>query len=372
MTTYLFYSHDGFGLGHARRSSLIGRAVLDADPAAEVVLMTGVPARLDWLDAEPRFRVLRMPPLLKDSQGSYRGGALPFEEAVARRRSLFEATVEAHRPDVVVVDRHPYGTAGELRAGLQNAARKGAAVVLGLRDVLDDPGVVTAELEGEGWAGVPELFTSILVYGAPHLVDHVAEYGLPMQPHYCGWVVCAAPRSPLHPKLIAVAAGGGGDGAQVFALGRGLLRLRSDWRGVLAPGPYADLRAGAVADPEVSGRMQVLQRTTSCDRLFAEAAAVLCMAGYNSTLECLAAGRRPILVPRRSPRREQAIRAWRLAALGLADVVDEGAAAAEVNWLLDRDRSVTDAQLEAAGISLDGAERAAAHLVALAQSVTRR
>jgi predicted glycosyltransferase len=86
------------------------------------------------------------------------------------------------------------------------------------------------------------------------------------------------------------------------------------------------------------------------------------MAGYNSTLEALAAGQRPILVPRRSPRREQAIRAWRLAALGLADVVDEGAAAAEVDWLLGRWRLLEPGAVAAAGIDLDGARRAAARL----------
>jgi predicted glycosyltransferase len=96
------------------------------------------------------------------------------------------------------------------------------------------------------------------------------------------------------------------------------------------------------------------------------------MAGYNSTLEALAAGRRPILVPRRSPRREQAIRAGRLAALGLAHVVDEGAAAREVSWLLGRDHSVTPEDLARAGVWLDGADRAAHLLVAAAHARSRR
>ena len=58
------------------------------------------------------------------------------------------------------------------------------------------------------------------------------------------------------------------------------------------------------------------------------------MAGYNTTFEALAAGIRPVLVPRRNPRREQAIRASRLTALGVADIVDEGVPVEEVDWLL--------------------------------------
>jgi len=38
---YVFYSHDGYGLGHVRRNSLIARAVLEADTEAEVSLVTG-------------------------------------------------------------------------------------------------------------------------------------------------------------------------------------------------------------------------------------------------------------------------------------------------------------------------------------------
>jgi predicted glycosyltransferase len=73
-----------------------------------------------------------------------------------------------------------------------------------------------------------------------------------------------------------------------------------------------------------------------------------------------------VLVPRRTPRREQAIRATRLAALDLADVVDEPASASEVAWLLRRPRALGPGDLDAAGIRLDGAARAARHLTALA------
>jgi predicted glycosyltransferase len=372
MSRFLFVSHDGFGLGHARRNVVIAREVLAADPDARVVLLTGVARRVGWLVGGEHVRVVRVPPLLKGADGAYRNGTMPFVEAVARRGQALVDEVRRERPDVVVVDRHPFGTAGELREGLELASQTGAALVLGLRDVLDEPNVVAQELEGRGWHGVAELYDRVFVYGAPLLVDHAAEYGLPVAPEYCGWVV-ARPTRPAtrQRRLLAVAAGGGGDGAPVFRLGSRLVELRPAWRGVVAAGPYA-VRSAGLAPDAGGGRLRVLDRVPSCAALFSRAEAVLCMAGYNSTLEALAAGRRPILVPRRSPRREQAIRAWRLAALGLADVVDEGAAAEEVNWLLDRDREATAAQLHAAGISLDGARRAAELVVELAAERSRR
>jgi predicted glycosyltransferase len=77
-----------------------------------------------------------------------------------------------------------------------------------------------------------------------------------------------------------------------------------------------------------------------------------------------------VLVPRRNPRREQAIRASRLTALGVADTVDEGVPAEEVDWLLGRDRLLPPGALAAAGIRLDGADRAAAAVMDLARSAS--
>ena len=93
---------------------------------------------------------------MKDADGAYRNDELPFDDAVARRADRFAAIVASHRPDVVVVDRHPYGLAGELRPGLAAARAAGAATVLGLRDILDEPSVVAAELAGDGWRDVAD------------------------------------------------------------------------------------------------------------------------------------------------------------------------------------------------------------------------
>ncbi len=371
LARYVFTSHDGFGLGHVRRNTLLARAVLARDPAARVVVVTGVAVRAAWLGTDPRIEVVTVPPLLKGSDGAYRAGLLPFEEAVAVRARRFLDTVATQRPDVVVVDRHPYGTAGELHAGLARAREQGAALVLGLRDVLDQPAVVRREIAGRGWADAAELYDRALVYGARHVVDHQAEYGLPMTPHYVGWVSAPPSGRRPQPRLLAVAAGGGGDGAAVYELGAALLGLRREWQGVIAAGPYAGDGAH-VLDDATRGRLQVTERVPSCGVLFASAQAVLCMAGYNTTVEALAAGKRPILVPRRSPRREQAIRAGRFAALGLADVVDEGAAAAEVDWLLGRARDLSEGALADAGVRLDGADQAALAIVELARSRSAR
>jgi len=370
MPRYLFSSHDGFGLGHVRRNVVIARALLAADPATSVTIVTGVQVRPSWL-RHPRMSVVGVPPLLKDRRGAYRNPGMRFEEAVDARAQLFSATVDAVMPDVVVVDRHPFGVAGELRDGLNRARGRGATTVLGMRDVIDEPAAVIRELSGEGWAGVTESFDEVLVYGERCLCDHEAEYGLPLETRYCGWVVESPAPAVPDPHLLVVTAGGGGDGQRLFHLGIDALRQRRDRRAVLVAGPYAAyLRTRLDGEPaSVRSRLELCDEAPGCSGLFARAGATVQMAGYNSTVEALAAGVRPILVPRRAPRREQVIRATRLAAMGLADVVDEAVDPADVAWLLDRDRRLSPGQVALAGIRLDGAERAAQRLSDLAAQV---
>jgi predicted glycosyltransferase len=371
VSRYLFYSHDGYGLGHVRRNSLIARAVLRISPDASVGVVTGLSARPRWLDGSDRVRVHRVPPLLKAQDGSYRHETLSFEDAVRERERIFTALVQDERPDVVVVDRHPYGTAGELRPGLELARRQGAAVVLGLRDVLDEPSVVRREIHGLGWADVEEVYDDILVYGARHFLDHAVEYGLTLPLRYCGWVVERPGPPDLEPDLLVVAAGGGGDGAGVFELGAQLLAQHPDMVGLFAPGPYAGSDALQRLGELVAGRARIVSPSDACSRWFPRAAAIVCMAGYNSTLEALAAGHRPILVPRRFPRTEQAIRAERLQEWGLADVVPADAGAAEIAHLVaERPRHLPDGALDAAGIDLRGAEVAASRFHELSATRT--
>jgi len=373
MARYLFASHDGFGLGHVRRNTLVARAILAREPDADIVIVTGLPMRPGWL-GDSRLRVVGVPALLKDSSGTYRNDRLTFEQAIDQRAGAFSRTVSRFAPDVVVVDRHPYGLAGELRGGLEAAKAAGAAVVLGLRDILDQPSVIAEELAGQGWAGVPDLFDEILVYGDRVLCDHEEEYGLPMRPRYCGWVADRSATRRRDPRLLVVTGGGGGDGEAVFRLGAQLATALRSLDVVIVAGPYAtrDIIGSLSAEALSSGRLRLVRDAPGCVELFARAARVLQMAGYNSTFEALAAGLRPVLVPRRSPRREQAIRASRLTALGVADMVDEGAPAEEVAWLLERSRLLPKGALAEAGIRLDGAERAATVIGEMAANMTGR
>ena len=175
--------------------------------------------------------------------------------------------------------------------------------------------------------------------------------------------MATAPAAHRRARFVTVAAGGGGDGGRVFGLGVAVLEERPRWRGVLAAGPYADVGdlSALVSTSPATGRA-LLVEDAGCPELFARSSAAIQMAGYNSTFEALAAGLRPILVPRWQPRQEQLIRAERLAERGLADVVAEADGPETVARLLDRNRTQSLTAVRQAGIDLGGASAAAARL----------
>lgn len=89
---YVFFSHDGYGVGHLRRNALIAHEILAQDPAAEVTLVTGV-CRLPAWTIDPRICVVPVPTLVKGPEGVYGNDTLSFEQTVARRSQVFARSV---------------------------------------------------------------------------------------------------------------------------------------------------------------------------------------------------------------------------------------------------------------------------------------
>jgi len=103
-------------------------------------------------------------------------------------------TVRHFAPDIVVVDKHPFGVNGELCGALEVAKSDGARLVFGLRDILDAPAVVMEEWAKEQIKErLCDYFDLILVYGSRALFDPIKEYRLGAEiaakTKYCGYVL---------------------------------------------------------------------------------------------------------------------------------------------------------------------------------------
>ncbi|MBL9127765.1 MAG: hypothetical protein JNL97_08965, partial [Verrucomicrobiales bacterium] len=191
---FLFYSHDGFGLGHTCRNLAIARALVAASPKTTVLLATGSDD-CSRLGVPERVEILKLPSLRKLANERYGSRNLVVSESEIRalRARLLSGAIETFWPDVLLVDKHPFGANGELRDGLERLRDHGGRSVLGLRDILDTPETVAAEWRPYGLPDrIHEFYDRVLVYGQREIFDAVDTYRFPpalaAQTAYCGYV----------------------------------------------------------------------------------------------------------------------------------------------------------------------------------------
>lgn len=119
--------------------------------------------------------------------------------------------------------------------------------------------------------------------------------------------------------MILVMTGGGGDGhdlLRAYAAFLEWLPHPASFRSVVVTGPLMSrTRRQEMTSRfrDVPHQVEVLTFTDRLEELIADASEVVSMAGYNSVVEVLSAGKPSLLIPRERPRLEQRIRAERLA-----------------------------------------------------------
>jgi predicted glycosyltransferase len=326
------YSHDAQGLGHVRRNLAIAETLAEDN---DVLLIAG--AKEAGVFATPPGVELVTLPALSKIGGTYRSRSLSLGlgDLLHLRAQTMCAVLDAFAPDAFIVDKHPLGIEGELLPALEMLAERGRTrTVLGLREILDDPATVLQEWAACGADGaMREFYDAIWVYGDHRVYDLVVEYGLDADlaakvshtgylgrpaGHGTGAAGALLPDGDLAACLV----GGGEDGwalAQAFAGAR----MPRATTGVILAGPFMPdpqreaLHATAAARADVA----VLDFVDDPGPLLRRARCAVTMGGYNTICELLHQGCRTLVVPRVRPRREQLIRARRLAATGVLDTV---------------------------------------------------
>ena len=325
MTRFLFYSHDSYGLGHFRRSSLLAAGVVGADPDNEVLIVTGSPRAQAFRQPE-RVDTIKLPTATKNDRGGYQPRKLAsgIDALVRMRSAVIGAAATSYEPDVVVVDHSPIGMAGELRPLLDRygvAGSRRPRLVLGLRDIIDDASTVRQGWTRDGIWDYVDRYDQIAVYGDDQILTTANELGLASRGSaeviHTGYLAPTMPDAIGSEPYLLVTAGGGGDGqalmrAYLSAVEAGAV---SGLRSIVVTGPLmsAGRRAELLVRCEALANVEVLDFATNMRSLIASAAGVVSMGGYNTVVEELAAGVPTLLIPRHTPRLEQTIRAQRIA-----------------------------------------------------------
>ncbi|MDA0654562.1 MAG: hypothetical protein O3C09_04095, partial [Proteobacteria bacterium] len=227
---------------------------------------------------------------------------------------------------------------GEVLDTLHVLKERGTVLVLGLRDILDDPHLLGPEWRNKNvLPTLDNLYDELWVYGLPQICDPLDGLNVPQSVHrktvYTGYLrrkvrdgVAATADFPyLDRPYILVTAGGGGDGEAMLDW---VLRAYENDPNLPVPGffvfgPFLDAELQASFNARIAQLPNVDSITfdTQPEALIDNAVAIVAMGGYNTFCEILSFDKRALIVPRTRPRLEQFIRAPRSQEFGLVKML---------------------------------------------------
>jgi predicted glycosyltransferase len=337
----LIYSHDTFGLGHLRRSRAIANALVAERPGVSVVIISGSPV-IGNFEFGSGVDYVRVPGVTKLPDGDYRtlNLNLSIDDATALRESIILQMAETFRPDFFIVDKEPTGFRGEVVPALERLRQFGSRLVLGIRDVMDEPALLVPEWERKGAVeALCRYYDDIWVYGLQDIYRPLEALGLPREVarriNYTGYLKREVPQESgltRYPRItkspfILVTNGGGGDGDELidWVIAAYEADPKIPLPALIVFGPFInrDRRRAFLERIAPHPKLDAIAFDTKIEVLMQKAAAVVAMGGYNTFCEILSLDMRALIVPRTHPRLEQHIRAVEAERLGLVRMLSE-------------------------------------------------
>jgi predicted glycosyltransferase len=362
-----FYVQHLLGIGHIARASRIANA-LALDGFDVTVVTGGLPV--------PGFpgegmKTVALPAVVASNAGfsglADANGKAADEEFLNRRRDLLLAAFREARPDVVIIEAFPFGRR-QMRfelLPLLDAIEKTdprPKLMSSVRDILQEnrkPG-----RDEETVALIRQHFDAVLVHGDPGFVRLDDTFRLTAEiadkVRYTGLVVPPLAPEPSETFDIIASAGGGAVGLDLIRAARdaaAVLPVHYRWLLVTGPNlPEADFTA-LLQNAPVNVTLARFRR--DFPSLLRGAKVSISQAGYNTVGDLLRTDCRSILIPFvAGGETEQTVRAERLKALGLADILpEEGLTAGDVASAVEK--ALAAAKQNATKLDLDGAEKTA-------------
>ena len=337
----LIYSHDTFGLGHLRRSRALANAIVEEQPGTSVIIISGSPV-IGNFEFESGVDYIRIPGVTKLPNGDYSSLNLnvSLDEAVGLRQALILQAAQAFKPDVFIVDKEPTGFRGEVMPALDYLQAAGCRLVLGIRDVMDEPALLVPEWERKGArTALIHYYHEIWVYGLKDVYQPLKALNLPSNVEsritYTGYLRRDVPPTPSltkYPKItkqpfILVTTGGGGDGNDLIDWVISAYEADADLEqpALILFGPFIDRdkRRSFVERVAKQPKLDVMSFDNKIEWLMKKADSIVAMGGYNTFCEALSFDKPTLIVPRTRPRLEQYIRAVESERLGLVSMLSD-------------------------------------------------
>jgi predicted glycosyltransferase len=341
----MFYSHDGFGLGHIRITLAMAHALAALRPDASLLAVTGSPQAHAY-EMPPNFDYIKMPTaskgMLYADLPAHRELPLAQTGVWFVREAVIRRATAAFQPDLFIVDHAATGHLRELSRALRElkATKPEATLILELTDIINDPKGTRDDWKRTGaYQIMDELYDRVVVFGSADVFDLVAEYQLPpsvaAKTEYVGYMRRHDPIAPSDEiraqlgvgdaPLIVLTTGGGADGGRDIQMYLRAARagLLGGAHSFIVTGPLLEGGARSELERLASGlpNLTLVPFTSELMSYMNAADLVISKCGYNAMCEVLSLGKRSLVIPRATMWKEQVVRAERFAALGLVTMI---------------------------------------------------
>jgi len=362
-----FYVQHLLGIGHIARASRIANALVK-DGFDVTVVTGGLPV--------PGFpgegvKTVALPAVVASNAGfsglADADGRAADKEFLDARRDLLLHAFHATRPDVVIIEAFPFGRR-QMRfelLPLLNAIEKAdprPKLLSSVRDILQENR--KAGRDEETVALVRNHFDAVLVHGDPDFVRLEDTFPLTSEIadrlRYTGLVAPPPAPEPTETFDIIASAGGGAVGAELIrAAKEAAAILPHDLRWLLISGPNLPEADFITLSRDTPANVTLVRFRKDFPSLLRGAKVSISQAGYNTVGDLLRTECRAVLIPFVADgETEQTVRAERLQALGLAEILPEkGLTAAHVKEAVEK--ALAAPRRGPVSLDLDGAEKTA-------------
>jgi predicted glycosyltransferase len=260
-------------------------------------------------------------------------------------------------------------------------------IVLGMRDILDDPQIVIDLWRQQGtYDVIRDFYDRIFIYGTPSIFDPISSYEFPPEikskSQFCGYITdydasndSSEPRNRTagdsHKFVVVTVGGGDGWGEDLISDFLEIIQKRKSnipFKSLILTGPF--LKDDQWNRFKYAARdlpVKILKFVRQTRPFLAQSDLVISTGGYNTITDILSYARKALVIPRIKYRKEQFLRAGRMSDLGLITLMhpDDVSARHLNNCASDLLASDGDSLVEARArklIPLDGGRRLAEHL----------
>ncbi len=327
----IYYCQHVLGLGHFHRSLEICRA---CSAHHEVTMIVGGP-QIELRDE--RFSFLQLPGLKMDEEFSGLqtcDPSLSVEEVKTARQKQLLAFFTATEADCLIIELYPFGRKAfsfELKPLLETARQAGCKIYCSLRDILVEKKTGREKHERRALEVLNMYFDGLLIHADPKVVTLEETFGLTDQIqvplHYTGFVTprpAAAARTKTRSalgldhdqKLIVVSIGSGSVGSyllEAVAETVDAVAAAESGRFHFFTGPYCGEHEQRRLAEHHHPALVVDRFAENFIDLLAAADLSISMAGYNTSMNILAAGVPALMLPF-AQNREQRLRVEQLTA----------------------------------------------------------